>query len=234
MRALGFLLLLLLPLSAGETDALAREVAKFNSDDACEREAASQAVRKHVQAELAPLLAALESNDPEVSRRAREAIASLLPEKKKEEKPEAFGNVGGNVVIGIGGARGRAIQNLRLVLQGNRKGQLVFVRGGDEKHVAALRKYGVEGYAIDDALVRQQLQLADGRGFAVSKVLPGTAAARLGLQAHDVVLSVRGRPVLGADQVRKALGEKETWNGLEMRILRAGKLVTLGGLPVVR
>jgi len=234
MRALGFLLLLLLPLAAGETDALARAVAKFNSDDAGEREAASKAVRKHVQAELAPLLVALESNDPEVSRRAREAIASLLPEKKKEEEPEASGHAGGNVVIGIGGARGRAIQNLRFILRGNKKGQFVFVQGGDGKQTSALRKYGVEGYAIEDALVRRQLQLADGRGFAVSKVLPGTAAARLGLQTHDVVLSVRGRPVRGADQVLKALGKKETWNGLEMRILRAGKLVTLGGLPAVR
>jgi len=231
MRALGFLLLLLLPLSAGETDDLARAVAKFSSDDAGEREAASQAVRKHVQAELAPLLAALESNDPEVSRRAREAIASLLPEKKKAER-EASGNAGGNVIVGVGGAR--AVQNFRFILQGNRKGQVVFMQGGDEKQITALRRYGVEGYAIDELLVRRQLQLADGRGFGVTRVLPGTAAARIGLQTNDVVLSVRGRPVLGPDQVLKALGEKETWNGLDMRIVRAGKLVTLRALPVDR
>jgi hypothetical protein len=228
MRALGFLLLLLLPLSAGETDALARAVAKFNSDDAGEREAASQAVRKHVQLELAPLLAAVESNDPEVSRRAREAIASLLPEKKTEEEPGASGNAGGNVIVGVGGGRARAIQNFRFILRGNNKGQLVFMRGGDEKQITALRKYGVEGYAIDELLVRRQLQLADGRGFAVTKVLPGTAAARIGLQALDIVLSVRGRPVQTADQVLKALGKKETWNGMEMRIVRVGKLMTLG------
>jgi hypothetical protein len=28
--------------------------------------------------------------------------------------------------------------------------------------------------------------------------------------------------------VLKALGKKETWNGMEMRIVRVGKLMTLG------
>jgi len=235
MRALGFLLLLLLPLAAGETGALARAVAKFDSEQAAEREAASQAVRRHLRTELAPLLAALRSDDPEVSRRAREAIESLLPERKTgEEEPDAAGNAGGNVIVGIGGARGRAIQNLRFVLQANRKGQLVFVRGGDEKQATALRKYGLEGHPVEEALVRRQLQLADGRGFAVTRVLPGTAAARIGLQAHDIVLSIRGRPVQETGKVLKALGEQETWNGLEMRILRAGELATLGGRKAVR
>lgn len=222
MRALGFLLLLLLPLSAGETDALARAVGGFKSDYAGEREAASQTVRKLLQAELAPLLAALESDDPEVKRRARRAIRSLLPGSKKGEAPEASANAG-NVIIGLGGN-----QKFRFVVKQGKGGQLVFLQGGDDKQNKELRKYGLEGQPITDTLVRRQLQLAAGRGFGVTKVLPGTAAARLRLQAYDIVLAIGERPVKELKQVLKALGKKETWNGLEMRILRAGQLVKLG------
>jgi hypothetical protein len=231
MRALGFLLLLLLPLSAGETDELARAVARFGSDSAGEREAASQAVRRYLQAELGPLLVALKSDDPEVNRRAREAIASLLPaEKQAEEEAEVSGNnPWGNMIVGIGNARGRAVQNFRFVLRGPRKGQLVVVGAADEKQTAALKKFGVEGYPVDDALVRRQLQLAEGRGFAVTKVFPGTAAARIGLQVHDVVLAIGGRPVKGTGRVLKALGKEEAWNGLEIRVVRVGRVVTLRG-----
>jgi hypothetical protein len=227
MRALGFLLLLLLPLSAGETDVLARAVAKFKSDYAAEREAASQAVRRHLEAELAPLLAALESDDPEVSRRARRAIASLLPAEEEEAKPEGSGNFGGgNMIIGVGGN-----QRIRFVVKRGKGGQIVVVQGGDERQTEALKKYGLEGSAVEEMLVRRQLQLAAGRGFGVSKVLPGTAAARLGLQVYDVVLAIGDRPVQRLEQVVKALGGKETWDSLEMRILRAGQVVKLSATP---
>lgn len=226
MRALGFLLLFLLPLSAGETGLLARSVAKFKSDHAAERDAASQAVGRFLRAELAPLVAAVRSDDPEVSRRAREAIASLLPPGKTVEQEDE--ESGGNMIIGIGGPGGRAARNLRFVLRANRKGQLVFVQGGDQKQNEALKKYGLEGYGITETMVRRQLQLADGRGFAVSKVVRETAAARIGLERHDIILSIGGRPVQRADQVVKALGKPETWKRLAMSILRAGKVVALG------
>jgi hypothetical protein len=222
MRALGFLLLLLLPLSAGETDALTRAVDKFKSDYASEREAASQTVRRLLQAELGPLLAALKSDDPEVSRRARESIASLLPGGKRAEEPEASGNAAGNVIVGMGGNR-----QFRLVVKQGKGGQIVFVQRGDDKQNQALKRYGLEGHAVDDRLVRRQLQLAAGRGFGVTKVLPNTAAARLGLEAYDVVISIGDRPVKELKQVLKALGKKETWNALGMRILRAGKVMQL-------
>jgi len=226
MRALGFLLFLLLPLSAGETDALARAVDRFKSDHAGEREAASQRVRQHLQDELAPLLAALASDDPEVSRRAREAIASLLPGLEKKAEPEASGNVGGNVIVGFGGGGNK---RFRVFLKkAGKGGQVFFVQGGDNKQTEALKKYGLEGEPVRDALLRRQLQLAAGRGFAVTKVHTGSAAARIGLQAHDVVLSIGGRPVQELKQVLKALGKKETWNAIGMRILRAGSLVNLG------
>ena len=227
MRALGFLLLFLLPLSAGETDALARAVGKFNSDHADEREAASQAVRQQLQKRLGPLLAALKSDDPEVSRRARRAIASLLPGATKEA-PEASGNTGGFVGL-VGGGKFRVV-----IKRAGKGGQVMFLQHGDNKQTEALKKYGLEGQPVQDTLVRRQLQLAAGRGFGVNKVLPDTAAARSGLRAYDVLLSIGGRPVQKVDRVLKALGKKETWKGLEMRILRAGKLMTLGKPPAVR
>ncbi len=231
MRALGFLLLLLLPLSAGETDPLARAVARFNSDYAAEREAASQTVRKLLEAELGPLLAALKSDDPEVSRRARRAIASLLPPGAEEQR-EAEGSAGGgNMIIGVGGAANR---QFRVIVKQGKGGQIMFVQGGNDQQHEALKKYGIEGESIDPTLVRRQLQLAAGRGFGVTRVLPGTAAARLGLKACDIILSIGDRPVRHPDKVLKALGKKEAWDSLEMTILRTGKVVKLGGRPAVR
>lgn len=226
MRALGFLLLLLLPLSAGETDRLARAVARFNSDYAAERDAASQTVRELLQAELGPLLAALKSDDPEVSRRARRAIASLLPPGREEqEAAERSAAGGGNMIIGFGGAANR---QFRVIVKQGKGGQIMFLQGGDQKQNEALRKFGLEGDSIDDTLVRRQLQLAAGRGFGVTKVLAGTSAARLGLKAYDIILSIGDRPVQRLDKVLQALGKKEAWGDLRMTILRVGKVVQLG------
>jgi hypothetical protein len=214
-----------LPLAAGETDRLAAAVAKFDSDRAGEREAASQAVRKLLRAELAPLLAALGSTDPEVSRRAREAIASLLPPEKGDRQE---GQASGGPQQGVFILGGNAQQRLRVVFRQAGKGQaLALVPAADGEDLAALKRFGLEGYSADDALLRTQLRLALGRGFAVTGVIPGTAAARLGLQRHDLVLSVRGRPVQRPGQVVKALGKKESWNDVATKIMRAGALVTL-------
>jgi S1-C subfamily serine protease len=129
------------------------------------------------------------------------------------------------VFIGLGGGGN---QRFRLVVKQGKGGQIMFVQNGDQKQNEALKKYGLEGYAVDDTLVRRQLQLADGRGFGVTKVLPNTAAARLGLEAYDIVIAIGDRPVKGVKQVVKALGKKEAWDALGMRILRAGQIVKLG------
>ncbi|MHC4550300.1 MAG: hypothetical protein ACYTEZ_16135 [Planctomycetota bacterium] len=74
---------------ADETSVLRRAVERFRSQDADDRDAASKEVRFEVRRLLAPLLAALEDDDPEVRRRAREALETLLPRRIALPEPPA-------------------------------------------------------------------------------------------------------------------------------------------------
>ena len=81
-----FLLALCLPLSAGDADVLNAAVKSFESESGAVRQNASKAVRRYLEQELAPLIKAMKSEDPEVARRARDALAAQ-PEYQ-QDKPE--------------------------------------------------------------------------------------------------------------------------------------------------
>ena len=225
MRALALALILSVPLAAGEKSELAQAVDKFGSDRAAVREAASRSVQRLLSKTLAPLLEAMRSSDPEVARRARRAFASMLPAEKKEAKEEPQSAGAGQVII-IGGQNR---QQIRFVLNKGKGGafQLVQFPGGQQNE--DLKKFGVEGTPVTDTLLRKQLGLALGRGFAINRVAGGTPAAALGLQQHDVVLMVNGRPVQRAEQFVKALGDQRNWKTARARVLRMGTLRELGG-----
>ncbi len=90
MRALAVALLLSVPLSAGDESSLEKAVELFKSPDAGQRAAGSQLADRELRKLLAPLLKAMEDDDPEVRRRARRSILSLVPgEVEKEKKPQA-------------------------------------------------------------------------------------------------------------------------------------------------
>ena len=78
---------------------------------------------------------------------------------------------------------------------------------------------GVEVAPADDTL-RAQLELPAEQGLVVTSVLPDTPAAKAGLQAHDVLLSVDDKPIAKPEELHvqvKAAGDKP----LSLKLLRA-------------
>jgi hypothetical protein len=215
----SLLLLLALPLNASDRDILERAARDFANDDFDVREAASRAVKRHIRRELAPLLEAMHAKDPEVSRRAREALASFLPEQETGAGQAGANIWGGGQVIGLRGG------NVIVVQGGNR---IVFNNGRRRDEVGQkLQQFGIQGYAIQDGLTRAQLGLAAGRGYAVTSVVKGSAAAQLGLQSHDIIVKVEGRPVSAPQSVLTALGLQARWLGAHVRVIRRGRPIDL-------
>lgn len=84
-----------------------------------------------------------------------------------------------------------------------------------------------------DATLRAQLDLPDGVGLVVSRVMPGSPAAKAGLKVHDIVKSIDGRPirdVAGLVAAVEAAGDA----GLKIDVIRAGKAQTLAVVPAAR
>ena len=88
MRALAVALLLSVPLTAGDKSSLEKAVELFKSPDAGERAAGLQLAERELRKLLAPLLKAMEDDDPEVRRRARRSIVSLVPGETNEPQTE--------------------------------------------------------------------------------------------------------------------------------------------------
>ncbi|MEK7467151.1 MAG: PDZ domain-containing protein [Planctomycetota bacterium] len=63
--------------------------------------------------------------------------------------------------------------------------------------------FGVEIASVDEAL-RYQLDIPEG-GVLVQSVEKGSRAGRLGLQKHDILLTLNGKPVSTAPDIRSAL-----------------------------
>jgi hypothetical protein len=218
MRAM----ILLLPLAvafAGEILPLDKATLLWSSDSAEDRDAGSHFVAIHLRRDLAPLLKALEDNDPEVRRRARTAIESLLPPGPPQPPmpQEAAQQQAGQVVF-LNGANGQ-LQGQIIV---NARGRLVIAQDGGE--MQQLQEKGINGIPADDPLLRQHLRLAEGRGFIIHTVQPRSDADRLGLRAFDILLSIDGRPVKQPGEVLKALAARAP----SITLLREGKIVKAG------
>lgn len=216
MRRFLMLVVLVAPLAAGE---LEDSVKRFRSDAADEREAGSVAAHRIVRAHLKPLLDAMRDPDPEVARRARATVLSLVPRQPSEPAPVVNPVGAGRVILVQGGGKGQVIR----VNFGN--GNLNVVMNGNAAN--GLNKFGALGHPLPDGLARRQLRVPAGRGFAVTGVTIRTAAKKLGLLTHDIVLRVNGKPVLTAAQFKAALGDEKTWAKSKLRVLRAGKVLDL-------
>jgi hypothetical protein len=215
MRAM----ILLLPLAvafAGDGSPLEQATKRWTSDSVEERDAASRLVAIHLRRELGPVVAALGSSDPEVRRRARSALESLLPPRPPEPPLQEDLQQAGQVFIinnAGGGLQGRIVVNAR--------GRLIIQDGGETEQ---LKAKGIAGAPVDDPVMREQLGLAEGRGFAVSSVDPRSDAERLGIRANDILISIDGRPVKQPAEVATALAAR----GPAITLLRRGKLLKLG------
>ncbi len=224
MRTPAVALVLCVPLLAGGSGGLDGIVARFGDERPGVRDAASAEAARMVREQLAPLLAAMESPDPEVVRRARAVIRALLPWEAEPEPEESDVLVRGGGIIVVNGARRGQQRAIRIAGQQG----ILFVDGGEnEAETQNLRAFGISGQEANDPLVRRHLRLAAGRGFIVEAVSADSDAQRLGFRPLDILLRVGDRPVLTGKSVDDAIGGREGWAGLLFHLLRDGEVLTL-------
>ena len=71
---------------------------------------------------------------------------------------------------------------------------------------------------------RKSLGLAENaQGALVSQVTEGSAAARAGIEAGDVITSVRGQPIRTNSELRNTIGMLKVGESVELGLLREGK-----------
>jgi len=63
----------------------------------------------------------------------------------------------------------------------------------------------------------------DQRGVVVAQVQPGSGAAKAGIQAGDVVVSVNGKVVENASELRNEIGSHRIGDNIKLTLLREGK-----------
>ena len=228
MRVLLLAFLVCLPLAASEDPVLDRAVRNFRSDDADVREGASRLAHAHLQEVLAPLIAALEDPEPEVRRRARDVVRSLLPKEAPAPKqPETVAN--NNPFKVVFNAWNKGGKGQVIWIANKRNGGIVLEarpsHPRSKKAAAFLKEMGLEAMPATKTL-RKQLRLAEGQGFEVTSATG--RAARLGLRESDLILRANGKIVASAADLLKALGEKPDWETVSFRVLRDGKPIKIG------
>jgi len=71
---------------------------------------------------------------------------------------------------------------------------------------------------------RKTLGLAENaQGALVSQVTEGSAAAKAGIEAGDVITSVRGQPIRSNTELRNTIGMLKVGESIEIGLLREGK-----------
>ena len=71
---------------------------------------------------------------------------------------------------------------------------------------------------------RKSLGLAENaQGALVSQVTEGSAAAQAGIEAGDVITSVRGQPIRSSNELRNTIGMLKVGESVEIGLLREGK-----------
>lgn len=86
---------------------------------------------------------------------------------------------------------------------------------------------------VPSSAVANQLGLLQGQGLVLSRVTADSAAARAGLQAHDVLLRLDGRDVpSNSSKFRKLLAEIKPGTAVDAVVLRQGLQQTIQGLSM--
>lgn len=90
----------------------------------------------------------------------------------------------------------------------------------------AAEKAPADGAVLDevDDSVRAQLDLPEGQGAVVARIVPGSVAERLGLRRSDIVLEIDGRRIASPESAKGLLTPES-----RVTLLRKGKRETLGG-----
>jgi serine protease Do len=97
------------------------------------------------------------------------------------------------------------------------------------RRMEAMRKRGYLGVRLGDLTEARakELGIGDAKGALVMDVLPDSPAAKAGLKANDVVVSVDGRAVASDEELRAAIGEHENGQQVTLEIVRDGKRQTV-------
>jgi hypothetical protein len=199
MRALAVALLLSVPLTAGDKSSLEKAVELFRSPDAGKREAGSQLAEREVRRLLAPLFKALKEDDPEVRRRARWVLLSLMPDGTPESRETRDAAIQRRAAWALHRQQQAAAGRADLIRKANQLLAVFGIRRG-ASHMT---------------------------GFRVLRVQRDTQAARLGLRMGDSVFRLNGQAVATVHDVLAALGDKPDWSRITVTVLRDGQFVRL-------
>ena len=181
---------------------------------------------KKAQAVLEKAMEALKNNpnDPDVFDKAMKEYQKLMGEAFKGGANNLFANpnvFGGAVVVGPDGV----VQ--RFPLGGD--GRAVERAGGRNPNDGRL---GIQVEKVPAVLV-EQLGLEAGKGLVVSGVRDGSAAAKAGIKANDIILTFAGKPVTdnAAEFVRAVAAVKKD-EKVDVTVLRKGKKEDVKGVEV--
>ena len=86
------------------------------------------------------------------------------------------------------------------------------------------------GLALQPVLVPEALQSEAGqsRGLMIMRVSKDSPAARAGVHAGDILLAISGASVSSPAMVAQRLGPESVGEQVELRLIRAGKVLSLG------
>jgi serine protease Do/serine protease DegQ len=87
-------------------------------------------------------------------------------------------------------------------------------------------KRGVLGVQLSNSFtpeIAENLGLPNAHGALVTQVVDGSAAARAGIKAGDVITSMNGSPVLNGTELRNAIGLSRVGEKIELEYVREGK-----------
>jgi len=218
---LGLALLICVPLRAGDRSPLQEAVELFASPDAGKRAAGSQMADRELRRLLAPLLAAMETKDPEVRRRARRAILALVPEA-------ADADLTAEAARRQRAASERAMWKAKAAWRAQAV-QVRLEKKRDELEAQAVRRllarFGVEAQLFRGVIVIGPATIAG--GYRVLKVSDGSHAALAGLRPGDFILRVQDESARSPAALLAALGPKPDWTRVRFDVLRRGELLEL-------
>ncbi|QIZ77879.1 outer membrane-stress sensor serine endopeptidase DegS [Ferrimonas lipolytica] len=81
---------------------------------------------------------------------------------------------------------------------------------------------GLTGTPVNQTIARQ-LRLLEPMGMAVTEVDPTGPAAKAGLRAHDVLISVNGEPIRGIDMLMDVIAETPPGTEVNIILIRQGE-----------
>jgi len=226
VRAAFLCLVLAIPLLAADPPPFATWIAQWRSDEAATREAASQQADRELRRMLAPLIEAMEDQDPEVRLRARNALLALVPNEPLQEAPQGMPQAGALVLPN--GVRNGQILQVWVAQQGQAgvQGQPIQLRLGGLQQVpqnGPWQKIQAAQQALGGTLGMHP------RGALVLRVEKGGAAERLGLAKGDVILAVNGKATATLEALADAA--PADWKDARLTIERRGEKLEL---PIVR